>query len=97
MRDGRQSAKRFVDKWLDGGNSPERSIWTMAGPSRRLRKLYKLLYDIDTDIEQSRKVNYCPEHAPTACRIARRVRNELEEKRYDILRRINNIQNNGED
>lgn len=74
-------------------NRNERDLWVLSGPSRTLRKLYKQLADIDTDIERARKVNYCPEHAPTACRIAREVLNELEDKRYDILRRINNKQN----
>jgi len=89
--------KRFEDKWFDGGNSPERSLWTMSGPSRRLRKLYKLLLDIDTEIEQARKTNHCPEHAPTAYRIGRKVLNDLEEKRYEIIKRINAIQNNAEE
>jgi hypothetical protein len=90
-------ARRFVDGWYDGGNSPERSIWAVSGPSRRLRKLYQELFAVDCDIELARKVNYCVDHAPTDYRIRRRVLKELNFKRDEIVGRINRLQNNGEE
>lgn len=74
-------------------NRNDRDLWCLRSPSRRLRKLYRLLADVNGRIRDVQRSNPCPEHAPTAYVLKRAALRVLEDERYDVLRRINALQN----
>ncbi len=70
-----------------------RDLWIMLPPSRRLRKLYRELEALDVSIEQARNRRYVPHHAPSDFSIRRRIVNDLMRERFDLVKRIDLLQN----
>jgi hypothetical protein len=69
----------------------------MRGPSRRLRKLYRALGDLDAQIETARYTRYCPEHAPSDYRMRRYALRDLDAQRSALIHRINVLQHDDDE
>lgn len=80
-----------------GGMDITQIDWVYRPPSRRLRKLYKELANVDARIKATRASNPCPEHAPTACRLMRAALKELHDEWTTIVHRIALLQNDDEE
>lgn len=68
-------------------------LWIDMRPSRRLRKLYAELADLDARIEQVRRSNPIPEHAPSSAQAIRRELRPLTDRRDELISRIDRLQN----
>lgn len=77
-------------------NETDRLIWTLAGPSRRLRKLYRALADLDAEMAAVRASNPVPEHAPSSFVAIREQLRPLDDRRFALLDRIAQLQNDDE-
>ena len=70
--------------------------WVQRGPSRRLRKLYRELADVEREREAVRNSNPVPGHAPSSYVFIRERMRPLDERLCDLQRRIALLQNDAE-
>ena len=87
---------RYTDPHAHYWHVADRLEWTLRPPSRRLRKLYRELDDVDLALEAARTARYVPEHAPSDYQARRRALADLADVRETIIKRIALVQNDDE-